>query len=151
MADLLQEQVVQKVVQALDTTDSPALDVKPFQVHPMDGDALPLFTAWSPSEDVLRESGEGDETLVEAEVEIMVAGFVKGENPDADLSSMLKFVKAQLAAGVTLASGPVPLDYRGHSRSYEGKEADSDYSEIQIRFAAPIAYVAGAPDRLAWQ
>jgi hypothetical protein len=45
----------------------------------------------------------------------------------------------------------VNFDYRGCEKTYEGREADQDYSEIEMRFEAEIAFEAGSPDVLAWQ
>jgi hypothetical protein len=153
MADDLHTQIVDAVKAALDSSDVPSIEnVFGFLVHAQDPGLMPYLSVWAPREDVQRESGGGGEdTLTESLLELRVAGFVKVEDPEPVLNQIKIEVQRALAAGVQIGGVQVNLDYRGCEKTYEGREADQDYSEIEMRFEAEIAYEAGAPDVLAWQ
>ena len=153
MADDLHTRILEAARAALDDSTSwIGGDVRPFRVYPVDGDALPYTSLWIPGEEVQRQSGdEDDEQTIEAEVEVLVAGFFKA--PVAQLEQLLnahrKQVLLALSAGIELDGVKVAFDYRGCTKDYEG--ADGEYAELQMRFVAEIAYLASAPDTLSWR
>jgi hypothetical protein len=153
MADDLHTQIVDAVKAALESTDVPSIDnVFGYLAHAQDPELMPYLMVWAPRDDAQRESGGGGEdTLTESLLELRVAGFVKVEEPEPVLNQIKLEVQQVLAAGIQIGGVQVNFDYRGCEKAYEGREADQDYSEIEMRFEAEIAFEAGAPDVLAWR
>ena len=153
MADDLHTQIVDAVKAALDSSTVPSIEnVFGYLVHAQDPGLMPYLSVWAPREDVQRESGgAGEDTLTEALLELMVGGFVKDDEPEPVLNQIKLEVQKVLAAGIQIGAVQVNFDYRGCEKTFEGREADRDYSEIAMRFEAEIAYEAGSPDELAWQ
>jgi hypothetical protein len=145
MADHVRQQLREAVTTALTSLTTTGSNVFASRLYRMQDDECPGLRIYTKDEQARTETIHPN-ALRSRDVEVVVEGVARGvADLDDTLDDIQKEVEIALAAGVTVGSKTVPLDYTGCSIE-DDDESDVPTGVARMTFRAVLFTIANAPD-----